>query len=88
MVRGIKVKGQAHLVRSASIPGLILSNNTEAAQAALRGRVNQEAKDQLIDEQAIQIAQLQSQMQAIFEHIGVPDSLKPADTNEETEDGQ
>lgn len=87
MVRGIKVKGQAHLVRSAAIPGLILSNNTEAARAALQGRVNQEAKDQLIEDQAIQIAQLQSQMQAVLEFVGVPDSLKPAET-EDKEDGQ
>lgn len=87
MVRGIKVKGQAHLVRSSAIPGLILSNNSEAAQAALRGRVNQEAKDQLIEDQTIQIAQLQSQMAAVLAHVGVPDSLKP-DTTEEETDGQ
>jgi len=83
-MRGIKVKGHANLVRSGSIPGLILSNNTEAAQAALRGRQRQETQDQIIEEQAVQLAQLQNQMAAMLAHVGVPDSLQPEQTEEET----
>lgn len=85
-MRGMKVKGHAHLVRSAAVPGLILSNNTEAGQAALRARQRQESQDQLVEIQAIQITQLQNQMKAILEHVGVPDTLKEAEIQEEESD--
>ncbi len=82
-MRGIKVKGHANLIRSNTIPGLIVSNNSEAAAAALRARQNQEAQNELVQEQAIQITQLQDQMRALMKHVGVPDSLIPKETEEE-----
>ncbi|AVO22982.1 virion structural protein [Erwinia phage vB_EamM-Bue1] len=85
-MRGIKVKGHANLVRSHAIPGLIVSNNSEAAAAALRARQNQEAQNELVQEQAIQITQLQDQMRALMEHVGVPDSLIPKETEEKDDE--
>lgn len=87
MVKGIKVSGQANLVRSSSIPGLILSNNAEAARAALQARVKQEQDQQIIDEQQIQITQMQMQIQALMQHVGVPESLTP-EKDEGTDNGQ
>lgn len=71
MARGIKVAGHASLVRSAAIPGLILSNNAEAGAAALRARQRQQLQDNLIEVQAIQIAQLQDQLSMVLEHVGI-----------------
>lgn len=82
-MRGIKVKGNASLVRSTSVPGLILSTNTEAAQAALSSRQRRENDQEIMEAQNIQIIQLQQQLKMVLEHVGLTSSPETDSEDEE-----
>lgn len=70
-MRGIKVQGHASMMRSNSCPGAIICTDTAAALAALRGRQNQENREQVIADQAAQIEQLNATVQMMAQHLGI-----------------
>ena len=69
-MRGVKVQGHASMMRSNSCPGAIVNTDAAAGLAALRARQQQEAREQVIVDQANQIERLNNTVQLLAEHLG------------------
>ena len=70
-MRGIKVQGHASMMRSSSCPGAIVSTDTAAGLATLRGRQNVERQQEVIATQASQIEQLSATVALLANHLGI-----------------
>ncbi|ASZ78817.1 structural protein [Serratia phage 2050H1] len=65
-MRGIKVLGHASMLRSSACPGLIVSTNHDAANAAFKARAHGELREQMLELQGRQIRELQDTLQMLL----------------------
>lgn len=82
-MRGVKVQGYSSLVRSSSCPGLIISTDHVAGQAALKQRQQAELRENTVTQQAAKIESLEATIKMMAEQLGIelPVGGQDGDTN-------
>lgn len=65
-MRGIKVLGHASMLRSSACPGLIVSTNHDAANAAFKARAHGEQRELIMEQQGQQIRELQETLNKLL----------------------
>ena len=70
-MRGVKVQGCSHMMRSSACPGLIISTDHVAAQAALKQRQGAELRETTVTQQAAKIESLEATVRMMAEQLGI-----------------